>query len=147
MVNNTLRLKLKTPVISNPILRLKTFTVEPKVTKPKTKQMQKVKPSISKKEKQLLTPDIYLMILSHFQTKYSKCFSNPVKPLAIGIIKDMLKERIELEISGIKIRKFCYVYCNTPEYKALLKQGTSRVDLFGNPTGIVEKTNVNISKK
>lgn len=135
MSKDKLRLKLKTPVISNPVLKLKTFTVEPKVIKPKTK---KVKPSIPKKEKQLLTPEIYLMILNYFKAKYPNCFSDPVKPLAIGIIKDMLKERVELKISGIKIRKFCYVYCNTPEYKAVLKLGIPRVDLSGNFSRLVE---------
>lgn len=136
MNENKPRLKLKTPVISNPILRLKTFTVEPKLIKPKTK------PINSKQEKQLLTTEVYLMILNHFKKKYPKCFSDPVKPLAIGIIKDMLKERVELKISALKIRKFCYIYCNIPEYKALLKPETSRVDLFGNPTGLVEKKQI-----
>ncbi len=139
MSENKLRLKIKTPVISNPILKLKTFTVEPKVKKPKTK---KVRPSTPKKEKQLLTPEIHLMILNHFKKKYPECFSDPIKPLAIGIIKDMLKERVELKISGIKIRKFCHVYCNAPEYKAVLKQGTPRVDLLGNSTGLVEKNHI-----
>ena len=135
MKGNKLRLKLKTPIISNPVLKLKTFTVEPKVIKPKTK---KVKPSIPKKEKQLLAPEIYLTILNHFKAKYPNCFSDPIKPLAIGIIKDMLKEKVELKISGIKIRKFCHVYCNTPEYKAVLKPETPRVDLSGNSTGLVK---------
>ncbi len=139
MSKDKLRLKLKTPVISNPLLKLKTFTVEPKVIKPKTK---KAKPSTPKKEKQLLTPEIYLIILNHFKAKYPNCFSDPIKPLAIGIIKDMLKERVELKISGIKIRKFCHVYCNAPEYKAVLKQGTPRVDLLGNSTGLVEKNHI-----
>ena len=136
MSENKPRLKLKTPVISNPILRLKTFIVEPKVIKPKAK------PINSKKEKQLLTTEVYLMILNHFKKHYPECFSDPVKPLAIGIIKDMLKERTELKLSGIKIRRFCHVYCNTPEYKAVLKQKTPRVDLLGNPTGLVEKNQI-----
>lgn len=139
MSKNKLRLKLKTPIISNPILKLKTFTLEPKVIKPKTK---KVKPSTPKKEKQLLTFETHLMILNHFKKKYPNCFSDPIKPLAIGIIKDMLKERVELKLSGIKIRKFCNIYCNTPEYKMALKAGTARVDLLGNSTGLVEENQI-----
>lgn len=140
MSKEKLRLKLKTPVISNPILKLKTFTPEPKVIKPKTK---KVKPSTPpKKEKQSLVPEIYLTILNHFKTKYPNCFSDPIKPLAIGIIKDMLKEKTELKLSGIKIRKFCNIYCNTPEYKEILKLGTPRVDLQGNSTGLVEQNKI-----
>lgn len=136
------RLKLKTPVISNPLLKLKTFTVEPKVIKPKTKQSKKPIASTLKKEKQLLTPEVHLTILNHFKAKYPNCFSDSVKPLAIGIIKDMLKERTELKLSGIKIRKFCNIYCNTPEYKMALKAGTTRVDLLGNSTGLVEENQI-----
>lgn len=142
MNNSKLRLKLKTPVISNPILKLKTFTVEPRVAKPKTKQVKKSKPIVSKAKKPLLTSEIFFEILYYFRTKYPTSFSDPVKPLAIGIIKEMLKERTELKLSGIKIRKFCNIYCNTPEYKAALKPGTPRVDLSGNSTGLVEKNKI-----
>ena len=140
MSKEKLRLKLKTPVNSNPILKLKTFTVEPKIIKPKTKQSKKPIASTLKKEKQLLTPEVYLIILNHFKAKYPNCFSDSVKPLAIGIIKDMLKEKTELKLSGIKIRKFCNIYCNIAEYKTALKTGISRVDLLGNP---VEESSTN----
>lgn len=144
MSKDKLCLKLKTPVIFNSLLKLKTFTVEPKVIKPKTK---KVKSSLFKTEKQLLATETYLTILNHFKRKYPNCFSDPIKPLAIGIIKDMLKEKTELGLSGIKIRKFCNIYCNIPEYKAALKTGVSRVDLRGNVTGLVEENCTKISKK
>lgn len=137
MSKEKLRLKLKTPVNSNPVLKLRTFTVEPKVTKPKTK---KIKPPILKKEKPSLASEMYLTILNHFKTKYPNCFSDSIKPLAIGIIKDMLKENTELKLSKIKIRKFCNIYCNTAEYKTALKTGISRVDLLGNP---VEESSTN----
>lgn len=133
MSKEKLRLKLKTPVISNPILKLKTFTVEPKVIKPKTK------PVVSKEKKPLLAPEEFFGILYHFKTKYPACFSDPVKPLAIGIIKDILQEKTELKVSARKLRKFCNIYCNTPEYKTALKAGTPRVDLIGNVTGLVEE--------
>jgi hypothetical protein len=150
MANNTLRLKLKNPVISRPVLKLKTFTAEPEIVKPKTKQIKKSKPVVSKEKRPpfaILAPEYFFGILYHFKTKYPHCFSDPIKPLAIGIIKDMLKERTELELSGIKIRKFCNIYCNTPEYKAALKLGASRVDLRGNVTGLVEENHTKISKK
>jgi len=147
MANNTLRLKLKTPVISRPVLKLKTFAIEPEIVKPKTKQVKKSKPVVSQEKKPLLTPEHFFGILYYFRAKYPECFSEPIKPLAIGIIKDMLKERTELKLSGIKIRKFCRIYCNTPEYKAALKSGASRVDLRGNVTGLVEENHTKISKK
>jgi hypothetical protein len=139
MSKEKLRLKLKTPVISNPILKLKTFTVEPKVIKPKTKQVKKTKPVVSKEKKPLLAPEEFFGILYHFRTKYPACFSDPVKPLAIGIIKDILQEKTELKVSARKLRKFCNIYCNTPEYKTALKAGTPRVDLIGNVTGLAEE--------
>lgn len=142
MSKNKLRLKLKPPVISNPLLKLKTFTVEPKVIKPKTKQVKKPKPVVFKEKKLLLTSEEFFGMLYYFRAKYPACFSDPVKPLAIGIIKDMLKERTELKLSGIKIRKFCNIYCNTPEYKMALKAGTPRVDLLGNSTGLVEENQI-----
>lgn len=142
MSKDKLRLKLKPPVISNPLLKLKTFTIEPKVIKPKTKQVKKSKPVVSKEKKPLLTPEEFFGMLYYFRAKYPACFSDPVKPLAIGIIKDMLKERTELKLSGIKIRKFCNIYCNTPEYKMVLKAGIPRVDLLGNSTGLVEENQI-----
>lgn len=147
MANNTLRLKLKTPVISRPVLKLKTFAVKPEIVKPKTKQVKKSKPAVSKEKKPLLTSEDFFGMLYYFRAKYPACFSNPIKPLAIGIIKDMLKERTELKLSGIKIRKFCNIYCNTPEYKSALKLGASRLDLRGNVTGLVEENHTKISKK
>lgn len=142
MSKEKLRLKLKIPVNSNPLLKLKTFTVEPKVIKPKTKQVKKSKPVVSKTKKPLLTSEDFFGILYYFRAKYPNCFSDSIKPLAIGIIKDMLKEKTELKLSGIKIRKFCNIYCNTPEYKMALKAGISRVDLLGNSTGLVEENQI-----
>lgn len=130
-----LPLKLKTPIVSSPTLKL-AFAVPKKEIKTKIKN-NKLQSNIVKKTSNRSFEN-YNIILNHFRAKYPDCFSNPIKPLAIGIIKDMLKEKTELKISGIKIRKFCYVYCNTPEYKAVLKSGIPRVDLSGNFTRLVE---------
>jgi len=80
-------------------------------------------------------------ILKLLQTKYPLCFSIPVKPLAIGISKEV----IELEkdnFSKQQIRRFFRRYCSDYRYKKLLVEGAQRFNLDGTPAALVTKEEV-----
>ncbi|KIJ88773.1 ProQ/FINO family protein [Rickettsia asembonensis] len=80
-------------------------------------------------------------ILKLLQTKYPLCFSNPAKPLAIGISKEV----IELEqdnFSKQQIRRFFRRYCSDCRYKELLIEGAQRYNLDGTNASLVTKEEV-----
>jgi len=105
-----------------------------------------VNPTKTKKEriepprKQMLSFELYLKVLRHLQEKYPKCFSKPPKPLAIGILKDVLAERQALEITRGQLQQFFKRYCWKDQYKQALVVGAERVDLEGNlRSTVIEK--------
>lgn len=112
--------------------------------KPKNKidnksQKQKITPP----RKQILSFEIYLKILRHMQEKYPKCFSKPPKPLAIGILKDVvLAERQALEITRGQLQQFFHRYCGKDQYKEVLVVGAERVELEGNVRSTVTEKEV-----
>ena len=76
------------------------------------------------------------------QEKYPKCFSKPPKPLAIGILKDVLAERQALEITKGQLQQFFHRYCGKDQYKQALVVGVERVDLEGNVRSTVTEKEV-----
>ena len=76
------------------------------------------------------------------QEKYPKCFSKPPKPLAIGILKDVLAERQALEITRGQLQQFFHRYCGKDQYKEVLVVGAERVDLEGNVRSTVTEKEV-----
>jgi len=119
----------------------------------KSQNKSGIKPSNAKKEmielprKQVLSFELYLKILRHLQDKYPKCFSKQPKPLAIGILKDVLAERIELEITRGQLQQFFHRYCGKDQYKQALVVGAERVDLEGNVRSIVTAKEVAFLKE
>ncbi len=107
-----------------------------------------VNPTKTKKEriepprKQMLSFELYIKILRHLQDKYPKCFSKPPKPLAIGILKDVLAERQALEITRGQLQQFFKRYCWKDQYKQALVVGAERVDLEGNVRSTVTEKEV-----
>lgn len=121
---------------------------EKAIFKPKNKtdnksQKQKIDPP----RKQILSFELYLKVLRHLQEKYPKCFSQPPKPLAIGILKDVLSERVELEITRGQLQQFFKKYCWKEEYKQALVVGAERVDLEGNVRSTVTEKEVAFLKE
>jgi sRNA-binding protein len=117
----------------------------------KNKKLQNksgVNPTKTKKEriepprKQMLSFELYLKVLRHMQEKYPKCFSKPPKPLAIGILKDVLVECGKLEITRGQLQQFFHRYCGKEQYKQALVFGAERVDLEGNVRSIVTEKEV-----
>jgi sRNA-binding protein len=81
------------------------------------------------------------------QEKYPNCFSKTSKPLAIGILKDVLAERIELEITRGQLQQFFHRYCGKDQYKQALVVGAERVDLEGNVRSTVTEKEVAFLKE
>jgi sRNA-binding protein len=81
------------------------------------------------------------------QGKYPKCFSKPPKPLAIGILKNVLAERIELESTRGQLQQFFHRYCGKDQYKQALVVGAERVDLEGNVRSTVTEKEVAFLKE
>ena len=106
-------------------------------------QKQKIEPP----KKRMLSFELYLKVLRHMQEKYPKCFSKPPKPLAIGILKDVLAERIELEITRGQLQQFFHRYCGKDQYKQALVVGAERVDLEGNVRSTVTEKEVAFLKE
>lgn len=103
----------------------------------KTKK-ERIKPP----RKQMLSFELYIKVLRHLQGKYPKCFSKPPKPLAIGILKDVLAEREVLEITRGQLQQFFHRYCGKDQYKQALVVGAERVDLEGNVKSTVTEKEV-----
>jgi sRNA-binding protein len=107
-----------------------------------------INPTKTKKErieparKQMLSFELYLKVLRHLQEKYPKCFSKPPKPLAIGILKDVLVECGKLEITRGQLQQFFHRYCGKDQYKQALVVGAERVDLEGNVRSTVTEKEV-----
>jgi sRNA-binding protein len=112
-----------------------------------------VNPTKTKKEriepprKQMLSFELYLKVLRYMQEKYPKCFSKPPKPLAIGILKDVLAERQALEITRGQLQQFFHRYCGKDQYKQALVVGAERVDLEGNVRSTVTEKEVAFLKE
>jgi hypothetical protein len=147
-----LQLKLNKPQLQ---LKLKTNTGN-KVKKDKVVATP-VKPSKLKKKKTtdnklpqkpgMLPPKIFLKIINYFRTKYPNCFSVPMKPLAIGLHKEMINKCEEIGVSKTQIRRFCSAYCHRKVYKTILVVGAERVDLEGNVTSVVTEEEVKLNFK
>ncbi len=114
----------------------------------KSQNKSGINPTKTKKErveplrKQMLSFELYIKVLRHMQDKYPKCFSKPPKPLAIGILKDVLAERQALEITRGQLQQFFHRYCGKDQYKQALVVGAERMDLEGNARSTVTEKEI-----
>lgn len=109
---------------------------ENKPTPPKVQSGKKLR------EHKIIEPEIYKKILNHLRIKYPNCFTRPVKPLAIGIHKELLGECEELGISGVQLKSFCKAYCKNSKYRELIIVGAERVNLQGEVASLVVEQEV-----
>lgn len=93
------------------------------------------------KDKLMRWKDESKQILKLLQTKYPLCFSNPAKPLAIGISKEVI-EPLKDNFSKQQIHRFFRRYCSDYRYKKLLVEGAQRFNLDGTPATLVTKDEV-----
>lgn len=136
----TLGLNLAVEVLEEKNTKLKAAKAkskENKPTPPKVAKAPKVQVKKKLREHKIIDPEIYKKILKHLQTKYPNCFTRPVKPLAIGIYKELLGECEELGISGVQLKSFFKAYCKNSKYRELIVVGAERVGLKGKVTSLV----------
>ena len=72
--------------------------------------------------------------------KYPKTF--PYKPLAIGIKDELFAVSEELGLSKTELKVFLTFYCRSKKYRANLILNAERINLKGEPVGIVKEQEV-----
>jgi ProP effector len=75
----------------------------------------------------------YKEVLEVFRNRYPKCFNETIRTLKKGML-------IDVEIEGMSkrvARSFLHMYTSTKEYMEVHIPGAIRIDLEGNPAGIV----------
>jgi ProP effector len=80
--------------------------------------------------------------------RWPNCFSGymrPKKPLKVGIDKDILAADPELDTEIVKLVLRIYVTHET--YHEVMIEGAERVDLDGNPAGVVIKSQAELSAR
>ena len=120
---------------------------EKAVFKPKNNTNKSQKQRIEPPKKQMLSFELYLKVLRHMQEKYPNCFSKTPKPLAIGILKDVIAECQVLEITRGQLQQFFHRYSGKDQYKEALVVGAERVDLEGNVRSTVTEKEVAFLKE
>ena len=78
--------------------------------------------------------------------RWPNCFSGcmrPKKPLKVGIDKDIIAADPELDTEIVKLVLRIYVTHET--YREVMIEGAGRVDLDGNPAGVVTKSQAELS--
>jgi len=83
----------------------------------------------------------YFKILTKLQTDYPKCFSEELKPLAIGIDLE-LKNVLNGEFPNNQLGRFFHRYCGSFKYKEKLVEGAQRFNLDGSHATLVTKKEI-----
>ena len=93
--------------------------------------------SITKKERL----SIIDWLIDHFPGAFFKK-SHDIRPLKIGILNDIIEfyDRLEAPtFSKKKIRDAVSFYSSSPAYLSNQKEGSARIDLFGNEIDVVTR--------
>lgn len=84
-------------------------------------------------------------IIEYLAGKFPLCFilEGEAKPLKIGLFKDLVEVLSDDEsISNTQLRQALRQYTSNWRYLYGCREGAQRVDLYGNPCGILEKEHV-----
>jgi len=102
------------------------------------KQKQPAKPA---KPKNTARVDPVVLIIGKLQKFYPKAFpKNPIPkvPLKIGVLEDLQARSEEIDISKEDLQLAIKTWCKSSRYWQACKEGANRLDLDGNPDGVVE---------
>lgn len=86
-----------------------------------------------------LDPVVYT--IARLQKLFPKTFPknpNPKVPLKVGILDDLYARSEEIGFSKEDIQLAIKTWCKSARYWSASKEGAVRVDLDGNPAGVVE---------
>jgi len=105
-----------------------------------SKKKQQAKPT---KPKNTTPVDPVVLIIGKLQKLYPKAFPKnptPKVPLKIGILEDLQARSEEISISKEDLQLAIKTWCKSSRYWQACKEGADRLDLDGNPVGVVETT-------
>lgn len=100
-----------------------------------------VKPAKPIKSKKTAAVDPVVLIIGKLQKLFPKTFPknpNPKVPLKVGILDDLYARSEEIGISNEDIQLAIKTWCKSSRYWNASKEGAIRIDLDGNPAGVVE---------
>ncbi len=84
-------------------------------------------------------------VIAYLAQQFPNCFiaEGEAKPLKIGVFQDLV-ERVpaEMNLSKTQLRSALRVYTSSWRYLYGIKAGANRVDLDGNPCGVLEEQHV-----
>lgn len=101
-------------------------------------EAKSVKPTKSQKTTSV---DPVVLIIGKLQKLFPETFPknpNPKVPLKVGILDDLYARSEEIGISNEDIQLAIKTWCKSSRYWSASKEGAVRVDLDGNPAGVVE---------
>ncbi|ELY6345119.1 RNA chaperone ProQ [Cronobacter muytjensii] len=89
-------------------------------------------------------------VIAFLAERFPQCFSaeGEARPLKIGIFQDLV-ERVEgeMNLSKTQLRSALRLYTSSWRYLYGIKPGATRVDLDGNPCGVLEEQHVEHARK
>lgn len=100
-----------------------------------------VKAAKSTKPQKATSVDPVVLIIGKLQKLFPKTFPknpNPKFPLKVGILDDLYARSDEIGISNEDIQLAIKTWCKSSRYWDATKEGAARIDLDGNPAGVVD---------
>lgn len=89
-------------------------------------------------------------VIAFLAERFPHCFSaeGEARPLKIGIFQDLV-ERVEgeMSLSKTQLRSALRLYTSSWRYLYGIKAGATRVDLDGNPSGVLDEQHVEHARK
>ncbi|EXU77294.1 MULTISPECIES: RNA chaperone ProQ [Erwinia] len=89
-------------------------------------------------------------VITFLAERFPQCFSaeGEARPLKIGIFQDLV-ERVqgEMNLSKTQLRSALRLYTSSWRYLYGIKAGATRVDLDGNPCGVLDEQHVEHARK
>ncbi|AUU85942.1 RNA chaperone ProQ [Leclercia adecarboxylata] len=89
-------------------------------------------------------------VIAFLAERFPQCFSaeGEARPLKIGIFQDLV-ERVEgeMNLSKTQLRSALRLYTSSWRYLYGIKAGATRVDLDGNPCGVLDEQHVEHARK
>lgn len=100
-----------------------------------------VKSAKTNKLQKTTSVDPVVLIIGKLQRLFPVTFPKnptPKVPLKVGILDDLYARSEEIGISNEDIQLAIKTWCKSTRYWQVCKEGATRVDLDGNPSGTVE---------
>lgn len=93
-------------------------------------------------------PKPMVLVIARLQKRFPLAFpKRPASkvPLKVGIFEDLLERAETLGLTEQRIRGVLKIWCRTERYRLTLVEGATRVDLDGQPAGVVLAKEVSAS--